>query len=174
MRVFLALRVFFKVLFDGGFAGQVDAVARGAAPALEPPAPPAAKPQRRPQRSEALTLLAALERESRLVDFLQESIDGYSDAQIGAAVRDVHRDAAAAVERMFALRPVVDGQEGSTVEVPAGFAGHYKLVGNVTGEPPFHGQLVHHGWLATTCSLPSWSGDETTAFVVAPAEVELK
>ena len=36
------------------------------------------------------------------------------------------------------------------MEVPAGFdAGRYRLTGNVTGEPPFRGRLVHPGWEAT-------------------------
>src|SRR5207253_6846543 len=36
----------------------------------------------------AVQLLAILQREGRLLDFLQEDVDGYADAQIGAAVRD--------------------------------------------------------------------------------------
>ena len=87
-------------------------------------------PAPRPQRaaggqgtpaSEAITLLAALQREARFVDFIQESLAGYSDAQIGAAARDVHRDCGAVLERMFALRPAVAEEEGTEVEVPAGF-----------------------------------------------------
>ncbi len=36
-------------------------------------------------RSDAVTLLAALQREARLVDLIQENLAAYSDAQIGAA-----------------------------------------------------------------------------------------
>jgi hypothetical protein len=134
--------------------------------------PPAPKP---PARSEAITLLAALQREARFVDFIQESLAGYSDAQIGAAARDVHRDCAAVLKRMFALRPAVTDEEGKEVEVPAGFdAGRWRLTGNVTGQPPFHGRLVHPGWEATVCELPTWSGSAAAARIVAPAEVELK
>ena len=61
------------------------------------------------------------------------------------------------------------------MEVPAGFdAGRWRLTGNVTGEPPFRGRLVHPGWEATTCELPTWSGSAAAARIVAPAEVELK
>jgi len=128
----------------------------------------------RPVRSEAITLLAALQREARFIDFIKEPLDNYSDAQIGAAVRDVHRDCAAVLERMFAIRPVVEQEEGSRVEVPAGFdAGRYRLTGNVAGEPPFTGALVHHGWEATTCNLPGYTGSQSAARVIAPAEVEL-
>ena len=45
----------------------------------------------------------------------------YSDAQIGAAARDVLRDCGAVVERMFGPVAVIDQEEGSAVEVAAGF-----------------------------------------------------
>jgi hypothetical protein len=145
-----------------------------AVPAPKPIAPKPAAPAP-PARSEAITLLAALQREARFVDFILESLAGYSDAQIGAAARDVHRDCGAVLKRMFALRPVVTDEEGKEVEVPAGFdAGRWRLTGNVTGEPPFNGRLVHPGWEATICELPTWSGKADAAKIVAPAEVELK
>jgi hypothetical protein len=146
-----------------------------AAPAAVPqrptkPPPAAAKPL----RSDALTLLATLQREARLVDFVKESLDGYSDAQIGAASRDVHRGCAEVLERLFALRSLLPEQENQTVEVARDFdPGCYQLTGNVTGDPPFQGKLVHHGWHATTCKLAAWSGSKAAAQVVAPAEVEL-
>ena len=178
-RVFLAIRVFFGVLFSGATAKQVERALDGevekpavAKPKPKPKQPPAPRP---PARSEALTLLSSLQREARFVDFIKEPLDDYSDAQIGAAVRDVHRDCGAVLDRLFALEPILSDDEGATIEVPAGFdAGSYKLTGNVTGEPPFQGQMTHHGWRATTCKLPAWSGTETAARVVAPAEVELK
>ena len=186
MRLWLAISVFFQVLFSGETARRVQAALSGPAPtakpaeakpaAAEPKAatpPPAAKPK--PVRSEALTLLATLQREARLVDFLQEKLDGYEDAQIGAAVRDVQRDAAKTLERLFALKPLSSGSEGDTLEVPAGFdSARFQLTGNVTGQPPFRGQLVHHGWEATRCDLPVWNGSEAAAKIVAPTEVELK
>jgi len=146
-------------------------------PAPQPKQPPAAKPvaPKPPARSEAIALLATLQREARFVDFIQESLAGYSDAQIGAAARDVHRDCGTVLQRMFALRPAVADEEGKDVEIPAGFdAGRWRLTGNVTGEPPFRGRLVHPGWEATMCELPTWSGDAATARIIAPAEVELK
>jgi hypothetical protein len=146
-------------------------------PVETPPAPQPKKPQapKLPPRSEAITLLAALQREARFVDFIQESLAGYSDAQIGAAARDVHRDCGAVLQRIFVLRPAVTDEEGKDVEIPAGFdAGRWRLTGNVTGEPPFRGRLVHPGWEATACELPTWSGHAAAARIVAPAEVELK
>jgi len=41
------------------------------------------------------------------------------------------------------------------------------------GEPPYRGVLRHHGWRATRCELPTWTGSAQAATVVAPAEVEL-
>ena len=115
------------------------------------------------------------------MDFLKESLSGYEDAQIGAAVRDVHRDCGAVLERLFALRPVDSRAEGGEAEVPAGFdASRIRLSGNVTGSPPFRGKLRHAGWEATRCQVPEWSGPEDAArlakpacWIVAPAEVEV-
>jgi hypothetical protein len=122
-----------------------------------------------------LTLLAALQREARFVDFVQEPIDGYSDSQIGAAVREVHRQCAALFSRMFGLEHLVPQEEGSEVEVPREFdAARFRLTGNVSGEAPYRGRLVHQGWTASKCELPTWTGSSDSARVVAPAEVEVK
>ena len=179
-RMLLAFRAFFRVLVDAAMAARIEPLLLAGpevqAPSdLEPPPKPKPAPKRAPLRSEALTLLATLQREARFVDFLRESLDGYADAQVGAVARDVHRGCAAVVERFFALRPLVDGEEGSEIEVPQGFdPGRFRLTGNVAGNPPFRGRIVHHGWEATACSLPDWTGGEAAARVVAPAEVELK
>lgn len=180
-RILLATRAFFRILFDAAVAEQVARIlggpqaAGGAAAAPAAPARVERPPAPRAGRSEALTLLATLQREARFVDFIQEPLEGYSDAQIGAAARDVHRDCRNVVERLFALRPVVPDQEGAEVGVAAGFdPGRYRLLGNVTGTPPFRGQLAHHGWEATACVLPVWSGSDDAARVVAPVEVELR
>jgi hypothetical protein len=179
-RMMLAIRVFFATLFSAAVARQVGQIFAGAAVAVaggrDVPRPEAKRrpTPRPPTRSDALTLLATLQREARFVDFVQEPLGSYTDAQIGAAARDVHRDCAAVLQRLFALKPILSEQEGGQVEVPTGFdAGRYRLTGNVTGEPPFRGQLVHHGWEATLCEMPSWSGTNTASRVVAPAEVEL-
>jgi hypothetical protein len=109
------------------------------------------------------------------VDFVQESLEGAADAQIGAVAREVHRGCREVMARVFALQAVVAAEEGSAVDVPAGFdAGRYRLTGNVTGEPPFRGTLAHHGWEATMCQLPEWTGTAEAARIVAPAEVELR
>lgn len=180
-RLGTAFRAFFRILGNAVLAEQVRKLLDGPAAApqviAEPAKPAVAVPAVKapPARSEALTLLAVLQREARLVDFLKENVASYSDDQIGAAVREIHRDASAALDRMFALQPVRTETEGATINVPAGFdAGRIRLVGNVTGNPPHSGTLAHAGWEATKVELPEWTGTATSAKVVAPAEVELR
>jgi hypothetical protein len=181
MRIGMAIRLFFKILFDGQFAVELEKrlAAGPATPAPAPPLPtsppvadaPVKKP---PRRNDALTLLATLQREARLIDMVREPLGQYSDAQVGAAAREVLRDCGRVLDRLFGLEPLVAEEEGSAIEVPADFdAGRYRLTGNVSGTPPFRGRLVHHGWLATRCELPTWSGSPAAQMVVAPQEVEV-
>jgi hypothetical protein len=186
MRLFLATRVFFRILSDSAVAevmqkhfgsGKAKASLPAPEPRPTPKAPPAPVPApvpKSPLRSEAITLLATLQREARFLDFLMEPLSGYADAQIGAVARDVHRDCAAVVKRLFDPKQAVSQDEGSPVDVPKGFdAGRFRLTGNVTGEPPYRGRLVHPGWEAAKCDLPTWTGTKDSARVIAPAEVEL-
>lgn len=183
-RFWLACRAFWLALFSGSAAAEIRAaLERAKLPesnreAKSQPLPPANTPRPQapaaPKRSEAVTLLAALQREARLVDLVKEPLDSYSDEQIGAAARNVLRDCAAVLERFFELRPVVGQAEGEPVEVPAGYdPARYKVVGSVSGQPPFRGRLVHAGWVAGTTNLPAWTGSNEAAKIVAPAEVEL-
>ena len=180
-RLATATRAFFRSLFDAAAAEQVERALSGQlAPALPEPQPvaaPAPVPPpapAKPARSEALTLLATLQREARFVDFFREQLEGYSDAQIGAAVRDVHRDTAAVLKRLFALRPVSDAGEGAEVSLGDGVdSGRFRLTGNVTGQSNGKGRLVHAGWEAARCEMPIWTGSEAASKIVAPAEVEV-
>lgn len=178
-RLFLAFRVFFAILFSAEVGTRVAGLL--AAPAAEPappakPEPTAARPKPTPpkqQRSEALTLLATLQREARFVDLVQEPLDQYQDAQIGAAARDVLRDCQKVLERLFALQPLLSEGEGATIEVPAGYdPQRFRVVGNVSANPPLRGKLVHHGWTAAKCEMPVWTGSAESLLIVAAAEVE--
>ena len=178
MRLILAIRVFFAALFNAAAAKRFEAALEPSSSTTEqePQEPKPAPPEtpKKPAQSEAITFLAALQREARFVDLTQESLDEYNDEQVGAAARDVLRDCRKVLDRLFKLSPVVAEEEGATVEVPVGFdTGQFRLTGNVAGEPPFNGSLVHHGWEATKCEIPQWSGSDQAARVVAPAEVEL-
>lgn len=163
-----------RVLTSGDFADRIMGLLN-APPAIaaapEPPPKPVAAPK--PVRSDAISLLSALQREGRLIDFLKEPIESYSDAQIGAAVRDIHRDCGAVLERQFAIRPVLEQAEGSPVSLSGKSAGRIRRTGKVESQAT-SGTLVHHGWQATTCSVPVYTGDADSAMIVAPAEVEVR
>ncbi len=180
-RVWLAIRVFFLVLLKREVAAAVRPViedrthrSRLTADGTRTKPATAAAPPKAPQRSEAITMLAAMQREARFLDFVEEPLDDYTDAQVGAAARDVHRNCRTVLRRLFAPQPLLSEAEGAEIDVPAGFdPARYRLVGQVTGEPPFHGRLAHPGWEAAKCDVPSWSGGKSATCVIAPAEVEL-
>jgi hypothetical protein len=121
-----------------------------------------------------LRLLSTLQQEGRLIDFLKEDIQAFTDQQIGAAVRKIHHDCNAALEDLVTIRPLRDEQEGSKVQIPKGYdPSEIKVVGNVKGEPPFSGVLIHRGWKAHKRSLPKKTG-EYKGEVLCPAEIEIK
>jgi len=185
MRLILAFQVFFLILFGKklpptvapylpGELGPKKLPEPAPAPVVVQPAPEK-KPKDNAQlhREGALALLALLQREGRLVDFLRESLDGHDDATIGAAARDVHRGCKKAIDDHFAFEPMMPGEEEAKVTVPKGFdPAEIRLIGEAKGEPPFRGTLRHHGWRATSVKLPGLAeGVDRT--VVAPAEVEV-
>lgn len=146
-----------RVTNDADFRAKVEKM-------LDPNAKPSGEP---------LRLLTLLQREGRLLDFLLEDIQGYGNEQIGAAVRDIHKNAQKAIKEHVVLEPVLKDQEGANVQVPAGFdPSAIRLTGNVTGQPPFRGTLQHHGWRVKELKLsePAQGQDE---WVLQPAEVEL-
>ncbi len=121
----------------------------------------------------ALHVLSLLQRDGRLVDFLQEDIAGAGDADVGAAARVVHTGCRKALQQYFVLEPVRAESEGAGVTVDKGFdPNQIRLSGNVHGEPPFQGKLAHGGWRARDVKLPDRPAS-VDARVVAPAEVEI-
>jgi hypothetical protein len=142
-----------------------------AAPATLKPKVSEKSPAESPDR--AIQMLALLQRDGRLVDFLFEDVSPYPDAQLGAAVRTIHTSCRQVVDRYLKLEPVISSDEDQPVTVPAGFdPAAVKLIGNVTGQPPIKGLLRHRGWRVTEANLPSLlqgAGRE----IVAPAEVEI-
>lgn len=180
MRLTLAIAAFFKTLFNRDFADSVRAIGTGEPAAPEQkgksiktkPTPP--KPAT-PERSEAITLLAALQREARFLDFIMEPLDAYSDAQVGAASRDVHRECSQVIDRMFGVESNSELDEGAQIDVPQGAdPGCFRLVGNVTDGADASGKVVHQGWKATRCEVPKWTGSKEARLVIATTEVEVK
>lgn len=119
-------------------------------------------------------LFSVLQRQGRLMDFLQEDLSLYQDAQIGAAVRSIHENCVKTVDRYLAMEPVMKNAEGERVQIDQGFdQSAVKLVGNVVGQPPFTGILRHRGWQLKTISMPELS-DKENPNIIAPAEVEIE
>lgn len=125
-----------------------------------------------PATDGALGLLALLQQEGRLIDFLEEDIEPYNDAQVGAAVRAIHAGCRAALHQRMQIERIYAQDDGAAIEIATGFdAGALRLTGNVHGKPPFHGVLQHGGWRASNVALPRSSGVDPA--VLAPAEVEV-
>ncbi len=186
-RLSAAFGSFFALLGDGHLAARVQTLRAGAplasevpppAPFQAPPPPPAPAPPPAPVRATAnvdaaLQLLALLQRESRFIDFLQEDIAAYSDADVGGAARMLHGGARKVLVDTFDLEAVRTEAEGSRLTLPAGYdAAAVRVTGNVVGQPPFTGTLQHKGWRVTNVRLPALTEGHDTR-VIAPAEVEL-
>jgi hypothetical protein len=124
-------------------------------------------------RNGAVRMLALLQEEGRLVDFLRERIDGYDDAQVGSAARSIHARCRVVLEESFELAPVLAGKEGEHVRVEEGFDPlAVRLEGNVGAKPPLRGILRHPGWRAKAVTLAPVSPGRSPD-LVAPAEVEV-
>jgi uncharacterized protein DUF2760 len=194
-RIGLAFSTFFRILFDGPFAESM-VTGRAAVPArpdldrmdlartdLEQPVPeavplgappavtvPGTAP---PSDASALVLLSLLQAEGRFVDFVQQEIAPFADADVGAVARVVHagcRKVLGAHLRIAAIRGEAEGQR---VALEPGFdPNHIKLTGNVAGSGRLSGVLRHRGWQATEVHLPTVV-DRAGTRVLAPAEVEL-
>ena len=122
--------------------------------------------------SPAAQVLAVLQRDGRLIDFLMEDLSAYGDEQIGAAVRNVHASCRDALRRYMTLEPVVGEAEGARVTVEPGTdPAMVKVIGNAAGRPPFQGIVRHRGWLVSRIQLPP--APAGARYVVAPAEVEV-
>jgi hypothetical protein len=126
--------------------------------------------------AEIVSFLAMLQARGRLVDFLMDDINAHDDAQVGAAARVVHAGCKTALLEYFRISPVRAESEGSMVQVAAGYSpDEYRLVGKISGQAPFSGVLVHHGWKTDAVNLPRVLPISTHRLpAIAPAEVELR
>jgi hypothetical protein len=175
-RISYGLRCLFSILLHGEIPQDIAleliktpsafaATARTAAPKVEE------KPLESFDR--AVQMLALLQRDGRLIDFLTEDVAPYPDAQLGAAVRTIHESSRQVLERYVKLEPIIASDEDHPVTLEAGFdPACIKVIGKVTGKPPLQGLLRHRGWRATQVNLPSLP-EGAGRSVVAPAEVEI-
>src|SRR5262245_27025732 len=106
-RIKLAFAAFFTILFKGRLPTALQPAARAEAPS---------QPIAADTHDRAVQMLALLQREGRLIDFVLEDLTAYSDAQIGAAVRDVHAGCHRVLERYVTLEAILPGREGERSE----------------------------------------------------------
>ena len=181
-RVVFACRCFLSILFRSEIPHDIaQKLVKPVGPAS--PAPPTAAPSvSRPKEAQppasgefdrAVQMLALLQRDGRLVDFLAEDISAYPDVQLGAAVRTIHDTCRQVLNQYVKLEPIMNFEEDQPVTVQAGLnPAAIKLIGNVAGEPPVRGLLRHKGWRVKELNLPPLPL-AAGRMVVAPAEVEL-
>ena len=159
---------------DAALKAKIDAALGTATPvaATGPAAPP--KPS-----GEPLRLLAVLQAEARLLDFLLDTLppelpkDAAMEQKLLDAVRLVHPKAAATLRKYVTFEPVMGGADGDRVTVAKGFdPSAVRLTGNVTGEAPFSGELQHGGWRVKQYTLPPIA-DGQDPMVMQPAEVQI-
>lgn len=159
MRLFTAISWFFRILFRGNAAF---AQLPGAAD----------RPTFQGSTEPAVQLLGLFQKEGRLIDFLREDISSYGDADVGAAVRDIHRGCRRVLDAHFQLRPIREEEEGTTVTLPEDFdRSAVELSGQVPEAGPFSGILRHRGWYAAEVKLPTVP-ESADPKVAAPAQVE--
>jgi hypothetical protein len=177
--VLITLLLWVTIFFVG--SRFIEQAASAQAPPVVPEGPTVASPERLkpPELSlsteaGAVQMLAILQRQGRLIDFLQEDLRMYDDAQIGAAVRNIHEGCRQALAEHVQLEPIFKEAEGSTVAVQPGFDTHaVRLTGDVVGEPPFKGALRHRGWRVIRMDLPKQVDVQDKKMIVAAAEVEV-
>jgi hypothetical protein len=181
-RVAFAFRCFFSILFDNDIPNDI--AQKWVKPAGPGPQGAAAtvpsvsrlKEVERPAAEafdRAVQILALLQRDGRLIDFLAEDISAYPDAQLGAAVRTIHETCRQVLDHYVKLEPILNSEEDQPVTVQAGFdPAAIKLIGNVAGELPVRGVLRHKGWRVKEVNLPPLP-QGAGRMVVAQAEVEL-
>ncbi len=166
--------VILVVALTGSKSSSPIQAAATAVPAAAPvpiPPPVAAGNQ---AEAEIVAFFGLLQEKGRLVDFLMEDITSYQDSEVGAAARVIHQGCRQVLQEYFQVSAISEAQEGTQVTVPVGYsADQYRLVGKLTGEPPFTGTLIHKGWKTGFVKLPRIVAKERLP-AIAPAEVELK
>jgi hypothetical protein len=161
----------------GGSKTSATSVATQASASVPPPATTVATPPpamgANQAEGEIAAFLALLQEKGRLVDFLMEDLTAFDDTQVGAAARVIHQGCKEVLKEHFKITAVSDAEEGSQVTVPTGYAAdEYRLIGKISGNPPFTGKLIHKGWKTDYVKLPRTTKTEGLP-AIAPAEVEL-
>jgi hypothetical protein len=121
----------------------------------------------------ATQLLSLLQKEARFIDFIFEDIAAYNDQEVGMIARVVHDGCRKVINEHFILAPICPDKENSPITIHHDFdADAFFLTGNITGQAPFTGTLIHKGWQVTEIKLPKISETHNVS-IITPAEVEL-
>jgi hypothetical protein len=173
----IALALSLLILTLSWLGGPKGRTTPGPVLAASPASPPVPIPplSQAPNQAEAevVAFFALLQEKGRLVDFLMEDITSYDDTQVGAAARVIHQGCRQVLQEHFNISAISESEEGSQITLPAGYAKEqYRIVGNLNGEPPFTGTLIHKGWKTEFVKLPRIVGTQRFP-AIAPAEVEL-
>lgn len=184
MRLGLALRAFWKALFDRAAAERLavalDAAAESSAADSRSLAPPQSAEsdkkqsisQQPPAQNPAITLLATLQRDARLIDLIHEDLDQYQDAQVGAAARPCLKQCRQSLARILKIEKLIDAQENDSIAVPEDApATRFRWIGESGTRNRDTAKLVHPGWQAASVQLPQWNGASEDALIIAPAQV---
>ena len=181
----LALGAFLKCLFNRDFAQNVQGLAMGqyvksgmvettALPTSEAQEPVTAKIPKLHTDGSAIQMLAELQKEGRLIDFLEEDLSQYEDEEIGSSVRTIHEGCKKVMDQCLKKEKIIDQEEESSVRVNGDYDVHeLKLSGRVSDKFPLKGVLVHPGWKVTSFKLKERSSNSSAQQVLAPAEVEI-
>ena len=195
MGIKIALRAFFTVLFNRNLADKIKVLLDSScdnlhsAEQLSDPVnsgdskavldTPISDPKSKGIfRSEALELLAALQRDARFLDFVKEDIGNCDDATLAAAARITHDRCAETLERFFKIRPLSETPEGETTTID--LANRNPTRTRVSGSSfdsaarKTKCRVAHAGWIAEKCEPPCWSGRREDALVLAPVELEIE
>jgi len=166
----MALSAFFRILFDGRHAAAWSRFQSSPDP-LPAANPAVSVPQASPDA--ALLLLSLLQGEGRFVDFVQQDISAFADAEVGGVARVVHAGCRKVLRAHLQIEPIRTEPEGQPVTLEPGFdPSKVKLTGNVAGQGRLQGVLRHRGWQASVLQLPTLV-DRAGSGVLCPAEVEL-
>ena len=118
-------------------------------------------------------LLSLFQKQGRLVDFLQQDIASFSNAEVGEAARVVHDGCARILGDYFKMEAIRTEEEGALVSVDADYnLSEITLTGNLRGSAPYRGELLHHGWKISDQHPPEQL-DPKARFIVQPAEIEV-
>jgi hypothetical protein len=157
-RLAFAFKTFFAILFRDHIPDDVAASLLAARPAAPVASAATAAPRPSPAAAAdptATQLLALLQRDGRLIDFLMEDVgltvtrrSAPPSAPCMPAAGRRWSNTSRSVRRWTRRGcPRHGGCERRCARI--------KLIGNVSGQPPFAGVLRHRGWVVTRIDLPA-------------------